>query len=121
MTTLALSLNAEKLLQAVKSSNLWETEAITVLFPKPSYVGTMDPNYTTEEKINIQTAFWQWEENLYGNGSTRPVNGTSVNFEMNVSESYADTTMKAVKELKKAGLIVAKNAGYNTYYYTLKS
>lgn len=116
MTT-TLSAHATKLLTALKIADVWEENAINVLFPKPQYVGTMDPDFTEQAKINIQTSFWQWEVNLYGYANDRPVNGTLVHFELNEAKSYSDTTRTAFIELKKAGLAVAKNAGYNTYYY----
>jgi hypothetical protein len=112
-----LSKNAEKLLTAIKQNNLWENKAIEILFPKPQYIGTMDPNFTPQAKIIIQTDYWQWDCNLYGCDTNRPVNGVSTDFKMSTDKSYADITMEAIKELKAAKLIVTKNAGYNTYYY----
>lgn len=112
-----LSINAQKLLAEIKTRSLWEGEAINVLFPKPQYIGTLDPNYDTDTKIKVQTNYWQWEENLYGNGSCRPVNGSHVDFKMNVDKSYDAVTYEAVKELKAAGLLESKNGGFNNYSY----
>lgn len=113
----ALSTKAVKLLEALKKADVWEEKAIEILFPKPQYVGTMDPNFTAQAKINIQSMYWQWEANLFGIATDRPVNGVTTHFELNEPMSYASVTRDAFIELKKAGLAIAKNAGYNTYRY----
>lgn len=112
-----LSDNAQKLLEALKIKSLWAQDAICVLFPKPQYVGTMDPAYTTDEKISIQKTYWQWDVNLYGIESVRPVNGHSVIFIKTVDTDYSKVTYNAMKELKDAGLAYSKNCGYNEYSY----
>ena len=112
-----LSNNAKVLLAAIKDKSMWEGDTINVLFPKPPYVGTLDAGYTEDEKIRIQSIYWQWDINLYGNAAIRPVNGESVQFEMNVPKCYADVTRDAIKELLSAGLITSHNGGYNTYSY----
>lgn len=107
MNTTTLSENAQKLLTAIKANNLWEEKAIEVLFPKPVY-----------SKEN-QAEYWQHEANTWGNisGVSRPVGNESIVFMPNVERTFEAVTYDAVKELKAANLIEAKNAGYNTYYY----
>ena len=108
MTTTKLSNNAETLLAAIKSAPVWEENAADILFPKPTY-----------SKENA-AAFWQHETNKFGYSHNRPVNGVSIDFEMNIPVSYLDQTYQIVKELKRAGLIIARNCGYNTYQYIAK-
>lgn len=105
---MTLSNNAQTLLKAIKESNLWEEKAIDVLFPAPVYSRETAADY------------WQNEANKFGYSVIRPVNGQSVEFFMNIEKSQDVITYEAVKELKAAGLIISKNAGYNTYYYQAK-
>lgn len=118
-TTSLLSANAQKLYEALKTNgSMGEDKAIEILFPKPLYVGTMDPNYSTEEKEKIQREYWQHDINFYGIANSRPVNGVSVDFVP--TANYSDITSEAWRELKKAGLGYAKNIGYNVYVYLIK-
>lgn len=110
-----LSDNATKLLNYLKSGSMWDSKAIDVLFPPVPYVGTLDPNYSEEDKKAIQTAHWQRDVNLYGNANERPVLGVSIRFEP--TDNYANKTMEAVKELKAAGLMKSVNDGFNNYAY----
>lgn len=117
---MTLSTNATVLLEALKINSLHAQNAIYILFPKPQYVGTMDNSFTTEEKIQIQTAYWQWDCNLYGIASIRPVNGIGVHFYKNVDIDYSAVTVAAIRELKDNGLAYSKNIGYNEYAYHAK-
>jgi len=103
-----LTTNAALLLAEIKKSSIWEERAIYVLFPAPVYSRENAANY------------WQHEANVYGNTTQRPVNGQNVEFAPNVSTTYADATYAAIKELKAAGLIYAKNHGFNNYSYHAK-
>jgi hypothetical protein len=100
-----MTTNAKKLLAVIKSRNIWETEAINILFDKPEY--------SRESAFEV----WQFEANTYGYAVNRPVNGVNTDFAMNVERSFADQTMDAVKELKAIGLLQSINCGYNNYSY----
>lgn len=103
-----LSQNAQKLLNALKVSSMWEDKAINVLFPAPVY----------SSNPKDQELYWQHDVNFYGHANTRPVNGESKTF--TPTANYSEITYNAFKELKDNGLVYSKNNGYNNYSYHLK-
>jgi hypothetical protein len=99
-----LSNNAQKLLTFLKKSGAaWHQNCIKALFPEPKY----------ESNPEAQTAYWQWEVNLYGNELIRPVGQENIKFIP--VDNYSQKTSEAYQELKKAGLADEKNNGYNEY------
>jgi hypothetical protein len=111
-----LSSNAQKLYEfLLQTGGAWENKCIEALYPKPPYVGTLDPNYSDDQKKNIQEAYWQWEVNCNGMTIGRPVLGINVEFISNAD--YSKDISAAYQELRKSGLADEKNSGFNDYYF----
>lgn len=105
-----LSDNAQKLLTFLKDSGpKWEQDCIKALFPEPKYI---------KDNAEAQTAYWQWDCNLYGNNYTRPVLGKHILF--TATQNYSSVICAAYQELKKAGLAGESNNGYNEYVFFAK-
>lgn len=104
--TISLTLNALILLEAIKKANVWEENAIDILFPP------------VKDYAQNKIAYWQRSANLY----RQPINDVKINdewmnFKPTIEVSYSDQTSQAIKELRDAKLVESCNAGMNTYYY----
>lgn len=105
-TTTQLSDNAQKIYNALKgTSGAWIGNLVKVLYPEPKYISA---------DAEAQTAYWQWDVNLYGNQHERPVAGVSVMF--TPTGNYNAEVSAAYQELRKAGLAGERNNGYNEYW-----
>jgi len=119
MTTKTLSAAAQTLYNGLKSNGAtWAQNCVKFFHSEPKYIGTLDANYTEEEKENSQRAYWQWNVNLNGVANTRPVLGKTVLFEP--TANYSKEVHEAYQELSKSGMAGEQNNGYNEYRFYAK-
>lgn len=112
-----LSDNAKKLYEAIKLNGGWmhEDNAISVIFPKPTY-----PTKEEENREEKQRVYWQWDISLYGGERESPVGDGFEKFTCPFENSFDRVAFAAWQEIKKAGLGYSKNNGYNSYTYFVK-
>lgn len=105
-TTATLSENAQKLnAHLQKNGGAWMQNLIKAIWPEPKYISN---------DAEAQTAYWQWDVNMYGCITERPVCGNSVLF--TPTDNYSSKISAAYQELRKAGLAGERNNGYNEYW-----